>query len=59
MVGRPALERACRRAGVDPTRLTPADLESILPKIEHLLRTFLSPDVAEQRMIEIARLARP
>jgi hypothetical protein len=58
MVGRPALERACRRAGVDPARFTTADLQRVLPEIESTMRTFLSPEVVAARMAEISKLAR-
>jgi DNA-binding response OmpR family regulator len=58
MVGRPAVERACRRAGADPSRMTAADLQRALPAIGQVLRAFLSPEVAEQRLSEITRLAR-
>jgi len=58
IAGRPALERACQRAGVNALR-TAADLERALPEIELALRAFLAPEVVEARMVEIARLARP
>ncbi len=57
IAGRPALERACQRAGVNALR-TAADLERCLPEIELALRAFLAPEVVEARMVEIARLAR-
>jgi hypothetical protein len=35
-----ALARACERAGVDPTKLSPASLRAALPEIEKTVGTF-------------------
>jgi hypothetical protein len=58
MVGRPIVERACWRVGADPHHLTAGDLQRALPEIEQVLRAFHSPEVAEQRLADIVRLAR-
>ncbi len=57
LVARSTIERACRRAGVDPARLTPRNLGGVLPSIETALRLFLPVEVVEARMAAIAKLS--
>lgn len=40
-----AVARACERAGVDPGRLSPANLKIALPEIEKTVRTFCYDEI--------------
>ncbi|HSN98857.1 MAG TPA: response regulator, partial [Candidatus Nanopelagicales bacterium] len=57
-IARGALERACRRAGVDARTMTPTDLQRALPAIHETLRTFLPALQADERARAMAALAR-
>jgi DNA-binding response OmpR family regulator len=58
LMARGAVERACWRVGVKPTRLTHQDLARVVPELEQALRVFLPPDVVALRMADMVRLAR-
>lgn len=51
-----ALRRALVRAGIDPDRMTRADLTRALPAIEQTLRVFLAADEVPRRLAVISRL---
>lgn len=57
LFARNALERAVKRAGLNPTQMTRADVPAALPEIERTLQTFLPRDVVEvlERIRRIAR----
>ena len=54
---RKAIERALRRASVDPARLNEADLQRALPELRRTLKTYLETR-AEVVMRQIELLAR-
>jgi DNA-binding response OmpR family regulator len=56
MVGRSAVEGACRRAGIDPATLTAEELQRVLPELERVLRLFLPPETVDARVAGIAKL---
>lgn len=53
-----AIHRACRRAGVDPSSMTPADLQRALPAIRAVLSVFHPDDEAARRAELVQALAR-
>jgi hypothetical protein len=53
-----ALSRALSNAGVDPARLTPADLERALPEIERMLLTYLDGEEVVRSLKRLAQLVR-
>jgi DNA-binding response OmpR family regulator len=59
LIGSNTLSRACRRAGVEPRTMSPADLSRALPAIEEALRTFLDEEEYRRGVAAIAALAQP
>jgi hypothetical protein len=57
VIRRPSLERALRRAGVDPSTLGPAELQRALHAIRMTLRVYHPPDTAERCFAAIVALA--
>ena len=57
LVAKGAIERACQRIGVPPSRLTRQHIERLVPEMEHALRAFLPAEAVAARMAELARLA--
>ena len=57
LIARPAITRACTRAGVDVTRLDRTGLKRALPHIEATLRLFLPAEV-EDRLLDLRALVR-
>ena len=57
LFGRSTLERALRRAGVDPQRMTRADLERALPEIRRSIHPFLTTRLSAV-MVNIESLVR-
>ena len=51
-----AIERALRRAGLDPDTFTRAELKRGLPELERVLGTFMGPDDVGARIARIKRL---
>jgi hypothetical protein len=57
LVAKGAIDRACQRIGVAPSRLTRQHIERLLPEMEHALRAFLPAEAVPARLAEMARLA--
>lgn len=57
VIGPSTLERACKRAGVNPKTMSPGDLRRALPEIRETLALFLPRDEAERRADALASLA--
>jgi hypothetical protein len=52
-----AVLRCCERAGVDPRRMTHADLAQMLPSMQAVLRIYLTADEVAAGMAKLRRLA--
>jgi hypothetical protein len=57
VIARPAVARACLRAGVDPKNIGPSGLMRVLPHLETTLRLYV-PTEAEQRLAALRELTR-
>lgn len=57
VIGPSTISRACRRAGVEPLSMSPADLIHALPAIQDTLRVFLNETEHQRRIDAIAALA--
>jgi DNA-binding response OmpR family regulator len=57
-VGRGTLERACRRAGIEPDQMSCTDLPSALPAIRDALAVFYDPTEVARRVSAISAIAR-
>jgi DNA-binding response OmpR family regulator len=58
LIGPGAIHRACRRAGVDPSSMTAADLQRALPAIRAVLSVFHPDDEAARRSEMLQTLVR-
>lgn len=58
VIAAPAIGRALARAGVEPSRLTPRDLDRALPSIEMSLNVYLPAARVSERMEALRSLAR-
>lgn len=57
IIARPAITRACLRAGVDPKSIDPWGLMKALPHLENTLRLYV-PAEADSRIRALYELAR-
>ena len=55
LFARNALERAVKRAGLDPTRMTRSDVPTALPEIERTLQTFV-PRETDDIIVRLRRI---
>jgi DNA-binding response OmpR family regulator len=56
VIGPSTIARACRRAGVEPRSMSPADLQRALPTIQETMRLFLSADEYARSVTALALL---
>jgi hypothetical protein len=52
-----SLQRCCKRAHVDVSKLTSSDLSRVLPYLAPILELYLSPAEAQMRMARLQQLA--
>jgi hypothetical protein len=57
VIARPAITRACLRAGVDPKNIDPSGLMKALPHLENTLRLYV-PNEADARIMALRALTK-
>ena len=57
LFARRSMERACVRAGIEPTALTAGNLPRVLPHVEEILNIYLAEDETKERIATLRKLS--